>query len=165
MAVVNASLVFYENIKHTILAYLNVQAFLLVVALNDTLPCLQQTSITSMMASLYDPNYTRKSDNKLYVFELLVPSYQQVWDKLLVTCNNLVDIIRLVAKLFQQVQYSHDTTILIITILLQPSLYRDACDVTLSVYLHRATLKNMPGHGGNRTYCTTFGILAQCSAI
>jgi hypothetical protein len=28
----------------------------------------------------------------------------------------------------------------------------DACDVTLSVYLHRASLKNMPDHGGNRTY-------------
>ena len=26
------------------------------------------------------------------------------------------------------------------------------CDVTLSVYPHRADLKNMPGHGGNRTY-------------
>ena len=39
----------------------------------------------------------------------------------------------------------------------------DICDVTLSVYPHRASLKNMPGHGGNRTY-TTFGILAQCSA-
>ena len=33
----------------------------------------------------------------------------------------------------------------------------DACDVTLSVYPHRASLKNMPDHGGNRT--TTFGIL------
>ena len=41
----------------------------------------------------------------------------------------------------------------------------DACDVTLSVYPHRASLKNMPVHGGNRTYeSTTFGILAQCSA-
>ena len=29
----------------------------------------------------------------------------------------------------------------------------DACDVTMSaVYPHRASLKNMPGHGGNRTY-------------
>jgi hypothetical protein len=28
----------------------------------------------------------------------------------------------------------------------------DACDVTLSVYPHRAGLKNMPDHGGNRTY-------------
>ena len=28
----------------------------------------------------------------------------------------------------------------------------DACDVTLSVYPHRAGLKYMPGHGGNRTY-------------
>ena len=28
----------------------------------------------------------------------------------------------------------------------------DVCDVTLSVYPHRASLKNIPGHGGNRTY-------------
>ena len=26
------------------------------------------------------------------------------------------------------------------------------CDVTLSVYPYRESLKNMPGHGGNRTY-------------
>jgi hypothetical protein len=26
----------------------------------------------------------------------------------------------------------------------------DVCDVTLSVYPHRASFKNMPGHGGNR---------------
>ena len=28
----------------------------------------------------------------------------------------------------------------------------DACDVTPSAYPHRPSLKNMPGHGGNRTY-------------
>ena len=28
----------------------------------------------------------------------------------------------------------------------------DACDVTLSVYPHQASLKNMPVHDGNRTY-------------
>jgi hypothetical protein len=27
----------------------------------------------------------------------------------------------------------------------------DVCDVTLSVYPHRTSLKNIPGHGGNRT--------------
>ena len=27
-----------------------------------------------------------------------------------------------------------------------------ACDVTLSVYPNRTSLKNMPDHGGNRTY-------------
>ena len=30
--------------------------------------------------------------------------------------------------------------------------YYDACDVTLSVYPHRASLKNMPDHGGNQTH-------------
>ena len=28
----------------------------------------------------------------------------------------------------------------------------DVCDVTLSVYSHRVSLKNMPGHGENRNY-------------
>ncbi len=37
------------------------------------------------------------------VFALLVPSCQQVCNKLLTICNKLVDIIRLVARLFQQV--------------------------------------------------------------
>ena len=34
------------------------------------------------------------------VFALLVPSCQQVWNKLLTTCYNLVDIFRLFARLF-----------------------------------------------------------------
>ena len=38
----------------------------------------------------------------------------------------------------------------------------DACDVTLSVYPHRASLKNLPDTVGIEP--TTFGILAQCSA-
>ena len=38
----------------------------------------------------------------------------------------------------------------------------DVFGVTLSVYPHRASLKNMPGHGGNRTYdlWNTTGILS-----
>ena len=36
----------------------------------------------------------------------------------------------------------------------------DACDVTLSVYPHRASLKNMPDTVGIEP--TTFGILARC---
>ena len=39
----------------------------------------------------------------------------------------------------------------------------DACDVTLSVYPHRASLENMPVHGGNRTY-DLWNTIAQCSA-
>ena len=58
------------------------------------------------------------------VFALLVTSCQQVWNKLLTICNKLDDIIRLVARLFQQVRYSHD-----ITILLQP------CVVKLVTFL------------------------------
>jgi hypothetical protein len=58
------------------------------------------------------------------VFALLVTSCQQVWNKLLTICNNLVDIIRLVTRLFQQVRYSHD-----IAVLLQP------CVVNLVTFL------------------------------
>ena len=49
------------------------------------------------------------------VFAWLIASCRQVWNKLLTTCYNLVDIVRLVTRLFQQGCYNHD-----ITILLQP---------------------------------------------
>jgi hypothetical protein len=62
------------------------------------------------------------------VFALLVTSCQQVWNKLLTNCNNLVDIIRLVTRfvrLFQQVRYSHD-----IAVLLQlTTLCRQPCNI------------------------------------
>ena len=45
------------------------------------------------------------------------------------------------------------------------SIIYDACDVTLSVYPHRVSLKNMSVHGGNRTYdlWNTSPILCQLS--
>ena len=59
-------------------------------------------------------------------FALLVPSCQQVSNKLLTICNNLVDIIRLFARFSfnKSDSYSHD-----ITILLQP------CVVNLVTFL------------------------------
>jgi phage-related protein len=66
------------------------------------------------------------------VLALLVPSYQQVWNNLLTVVNNLVDIIRLVARLFQQVRYSHDKTIL-----LQP------CVVNLVTFLYIMTVSDL----------------------
>jgi hypothetical protein len=47
------------------------------------------------------------------LFALLVTNCQQVWNNLLTTCNNLVEIIRLVARLFWQVRYMLDITRLI----------------------------------------------------
>jgi hypothetical protein len=44
---------------------------------------------------------------------LVVPSCQQVWNKLVTTCNKLDGIIKLVARLFQQIRNSHDITILL----------------------------------------------------
>ena len=73
--------------------------------------------ISQLVASL-------QTSRQQVVFARLVTSCQQVWNKLLTTCNNLVDIVRLVTRLFQQGCYSHD-----ITILLQP------CDVNLVTFL------------------------------
>ena len=64
--------------------------------------------ISQLVASL-------QTSRQQVVFARLVTSCQQVWNKLLTTCNNLVDIIRLLTRLFQQYCYNHD-----ITILLQP---------------------------------------------
>ena len=45
------------------------------------------------------------------VFARLVTSCQQVWNKLLTTCNSLVDIIRLVTRLSQQGCYNDDKAV------------------------------------------------------
>ena len=73
--------------------------------------------ISQLVASL-------QTSRQQVVFARLVTSCQQVWNKLLTTCNNLVDIVRLVTRLFQQGSYNHD-----ITILLQP------CVVNLVTFL------------------------------
>ena len=62
--------------------------------------------ISQLVASL-------QTSRQQVVFPRLVTSCQQVWNKLLTTCNNLVNIIRLVTRLFQQGCYNHDTTILV----------------------------------------------------
>jgi hypothetical protein len=62
-----------------------------------------QVKISDLVASL-------PTSRQQVVLTLLVPSCQQAWDKLLTICNHLVDIIRLGARLFQQVWYSHDIT-------------------------------------------------------
>ena len=62
--------------------------------------------ISQLVASL-------QTSRQQVVFARLVTSCQQVWNKLLTTCNNLVDIVRLVTRLFQQGCYNHDTTILL----------------------------------------------------
>ena len=67
------------------------------------------------------------------VFALLVTSCQQFWNKLLTICNNLVDIIRLVTRLFQQVRYSHD----IAGFMLQP------CVVNLVTFLFIMTVSDL----------------------
>jgi hypothetical protein len=71
------------------------------------------------------------------VFALPVTSCQQVWNNLLTTCNNLVEMIRLVARLFWQVRYMLD-----ITRLLQPcvdnlvtSLLYHSCNKLVSTVL------------------------------
>ena len=65
--------------------------------------CSKFTSIgiSQLVASL-------QISRKQVVFALLVTSCQQVWNKLLTTCSKLVDIVRLVARLFQQSFYNHE---------------------------------------------------------
>ena len=76
-----------------------------------------QIKISQLVASL-------QTSRQQVVFARLVTSCQQVWNKLLTTCNNLVDIVRLVTRLFPQGCYNHD-----LTILLQP------CVVNLVTFL------------------------------
>ena len=74
--------------------------------------------ISQLVASL------QTSRQQVVFARLVVTSCQQVWNKLLTTCNKHVHIIRIVTRLFQQGCYSHD-----ITILLQP------CVVNLVTFL------------------------------
>ena len=74
----------------------------------DHITCRTHVKISQLVASL-------QTSRQQVVFARLVTSCQQVWNKLLTICNNLVDIVRLVTRLFQQGCYNHD-----ITILLQP---------------------------------------------
>ena len=65
------------------------------------------------------------SRQQVVLFALLTSQVvKNVWNNIITTPNNLVDTIRLVARLFQQVRYSHD-----ITILLQP------CGINLVTFL------------------------------
>ena len=101
------------------------------------LRCSTHAKISHLVTSL-------PTSRQQVVFALLVPSCQQVWNKLLTTCNNRAHIIRLVARLFEQVRYSHD-----ITILLQPCvvnlvtflLYQDCIRLAQSLIMPSACYK------------------------
>ena len=67
---------------------------------------------------------------RVVVFALLVTSCQQVWNKLLTTCSKLVDVVRLVTRLFQQGCYNHDITILLQLCLV--NLVTSCCIITVS---------------------------------
>ena len=65
------------------------------------------TKISQLVASL-------QTSRQQVVFARFVTSCQQVWNKLLTTCNKLVHLVRIVTRLFQQGGcYSHDITILV----------------------------------------------------
>ena len=76
--------------------------------------------VFSLYQNWRSTGYTRKNlttcslqtSRKQLVFAWLVTSCQQVWNKLLTTCNNLVDIVRRVTRLFQQGCYNHDIMML-----------------------------------------------------
>ena len=73
----------------------------------------------------------------------LSTSCQQVWNNLLATCSKLVDVVRLVTRLFQEGCYNND-----ITILLQPcvvNLVTSCCIMTVSDLLEQlVTSLTMP---------------------
>ena len=70
------------------------------MSISAILPLPTHVKISQLLASL-------QTSRQQVVFARLVTSCQQVWNKLLTTCNNLVDIIRLVTRLFQQGCYNH----------------------------------------------------------
>ena len=84
----------------------------------------RDNSVTSTRVKISQLVASLQTSRQQVAFARLVTSCQQVWNKLLTTCNNLVDIVRLVTRLFQQGCYNHD-----ITILLQP------CVVNLVTFL------------------------------
>jgi hypothetical protein len=69
----------------------------------------------------------------------------QFWNKLLTTCNNLVDIIRLVARLFQQVRCSHDITILLQLCAVTSTLYHFCYIMTVSDLFEQPCYKSAVG--------------------
>jgi hypothetical protein len=88
------------------------------------------------------------------VFELLVPSCQQVWNELLKTCNKLLDIIRLIARLFQQVRHSHD-----IAILVQP------CVVNLVTFCYIMTVSDLLEQPCNKSDNATLSLLQVVNSL
>jgi hypothetical protein len=104
------------------------------VSSNLTLPNSKRVKISQLVASLL---LNKPSTSCV---RTACPSGQQVWKMLLTICNNLFDIIRLVARLFQQVRYGHD-----ITILLQP------CVVNLVTFLLYHELELLCNKSDNAT--------------
>ena len=80
------------------------------------------------------------------VFALLVPSCQQLLNSSLTIVTTLL----ILSDLLQGCSNKSDTIFFCVGVVYSGEY--DICDVTLSVYPHRASLKNMPGHGGKRTY-------------
>ena len=94
------------------------------ICLSDPLGNKQNLKTNSTHVKISQLVASLQTSRQQVVFARLVTSCQQVWNKLLTTCNNLVDIIRLFTRLFQHGCYNHD-----ITILLQP------CVVNLVTFL------------------------------
>jgi hypothetical protein len=97
-------------------------------------PMFSSVKISHLVTSL-------PTSRRQVVFALLVPSCQQVRNKLLTTCNNLVDISGLVARLFQQVRYSHDIIRPYNSIL--TSLCRQPCKIFVISWLYQTCWNNL----------------------
>ncbi len=69
--------------------------------------CKNAQIITGLPASCFKSVYKLSASCVRTAVPMLL---QQVWNNLLTTCNKFDGIIRLIAKLFQQVRYSLDIT-------------------------------------------------------
>jgi hypothetical protein len=101
---------------------------------------------------------------------------QQVWNKLLTTCNKLDGIIRLVTKLFWQVWYSHDLTRMLqswrhklVTILLYQRCWNLLQDVrrlhVSSFKLSKCTRKNLTSLPTSRQQVVFALLVPSCQQV
>jgi hypothetical protein len=70
------------------------------------------SSMSQVVNNLQQPCWYHQTCCKVVPTSPIQSWYNNIVYKLLTACNKRVDIIRLVARLFQQVRYSHDITIL-----------------------------------------------------
>ena len=75
--------------------------FFVLVFIAEQINTGRDNSVTSTHVKISQLVASLQTNRQQVVFARVVTGCQQVWNKLLTTCNNLVDITRLVTRLFQ----------------------------------------------------------------